>query len=78
MRRRLRGERKPRGPPDRFEPKPVRPLTDTGTILTGVAIVFAVSVAAGALVALLVRIVVPYPRCSGVIAIAVPAASSRN
>jgi hypothetical protein len=48
------------------------------TILAGVAIVFAVSVAAGALVALLVRIVVPYPRCSGVIAIAVPAASSRN
>ena len=36
-----------------------------GTILTGVAIVFAVSVAVGALVALLVRIVVLYPRCWG-------------
>ena len=78
MRRRLRGERKPRGPPDRFEPKPVRPLTDTGTTLTGVAIGFAVSMVASALVALLVRIVVPYPRCSGAIAIAVLAASSHN
>ena len=65
MRRRLRGERKPRDPPDRFEPKPIRPLTDTVTIPAGVAIGFAVSVGAGALVALLVRIVVPYPRCWG-------------
>jgi hypothetical protein len=56
----------------------VQPLTDTVTILAGVAIVFAVSVAAGALIALLVRIVVPCPRCSRVIAIAIPAASSRN